>query len=309
LPVDMTVIFDPELVVPAEANKLSLEFWARLGDWICDPRPRLGQDTLEGLNQLISNPLDVQGMPRAEFWKIVSQLASRGYAREDDSRLICEKHLREDYRYVFGGARNVELLVTDVTAVGPGPGVVLATDQQSWPLESPLRNCTGCGAQRIYLLKSPNADYAQASRSEFLRSRPSNAAAIQDLAFQLFPNVTFSDSAWTRLNTLTGDPREIVKNLVLHLGVLNDHASATWEAANNTNQRQQHLRSHGVEASPESPQTHKSTKAMRERTFDFGGRAVVCEWHTKLKPHLDRVYFAVAGNRVYVGAIVDHLAT
>jgi hypothetical protein len=44
------------------------------------------------------------------------------------------------------------------------------------------------------------------------------------------------------------------------------------------------------------------------------GTSVFCEWHIKLRPHMDRVHFAyeekyktVVDGRIIVGIFVDHL--
>ena len=124
-----------------------------------------------------------------------------------------------------------------------------------------------------------------------------------------FPNVVFSDVAWKSINSLQGARQDNVVPLSQHLGVLNDEASSIWSSNTNTADRQQLLASRGVTASPESPRTHKTSKAMLKRKFKFDGQAVLCEWHTKLRPDINRVYFAVDGPQVLVGSIIDRLPT
>jgi hypothetical protein len=52
----------------------------------------------------------------------------------------------------------------------------------------------------------------------------------------------------------------------------------------------------------------------RQREVIIQGVSVSCEWHVKLRPHIDRVHFAyeekyktVAGGRIIVGIFIDHL--
>jgi hypothetical protein len=70
----------------------------------------------------------------------------------------------------------------------------------------------------------------------------------------------------------------------------------------------------GFEISPDSPNTHKNQKAMRERDVIIGGTRLRCEWHVKLKPQIDRIHFhfgdaKVSDNRIIVGILTDHLTT
>ncbi|GHS94350.1 hypothetical protein AGMMS50276_06800 [Synergistales bacterium] len=52
----------------------------------------------------------------------------------------------------------------------------------------------------------------------------------------------------------------------------------------------------------------------RQREILAKGKSVVCEWHIKLRPHIDRVHFAyeekyknIAGGKIIVGIFVRHL--
>jgi hypothetical protein len=70
----------------------------------------------------------------------------------------------------------------------------------------------------------------------------------------------------------------------------------------------------GFEISPESPNTHKNQKAMRQRDIVIGGIRLRCEWHLKLKPNIDRIHFhfgdaEISDNRIIIGILCDHLTT
>ena len=89
-----------------------------------------------------------------------------------------------------------------------------------------------------------------------------------------------------------------------HLSVLNDHARNVIGNATATKE----LRARGVDASPENGNTKGDRAAMRERTVLVGTREVVCGWHTKIRPHRDRIYFnATDLPFVVVGVFHAHL--
>ena len=68
----------------------------------------------------------------------------------------------------------------------------------------------------------------------------------------------------------------------------------------------------GFEISPESPKTHKNRAAMARREVVIDGIAIVCEWHLKMSPQIDRIHFhfgdhRIGGGRTIVGIFCDHL--
>lgn len=93
-----------------------------------------------------------------------------------------------------------------------------------------------------------------------------------------------------------------------HLAVLNDHARAILETAEPAGAKEGRFGSHGIDASGESPLTRADGVAMRQREVNVAGRVVVCDWHTKIRRHIDRIYFnATSSDRVVVGIFHDHL--
>jgi hypothetical protein len=64
-----------------------------------------------------------------------------------------------------------------------------------------------------------------------------------------------------------------------------------------------------------SQETSKTMKTYgRQREVVVGGMRVLCEWHVKLRPHIDRIHFAyeekyktAVGGRIIVGIFTDHL--
>ena len=145
----------------------------------------------------------------------------------------------------------------------------------------------------------------------FFRDVPEVEALGEDAYFEnaafAFPNVHF-----TRERTHFGhfDERyETIRcKVTAHLAVLNDYARAILETPDPADAKQARFGSYGINASTESAQTKANRKAMRQREVSVAGLVVVCDWHTKLRPHIDRIYFnATASDRVVVGSFRDHL--
>jgi hypothetical protein len=75
---------------------------------------------------------------------------------------------------------------------------------------------------------------------------------------------------------------------------------------------QQFSASSSFSISPESPQTHRDLKAMRERDVIFGKVTVRCEWHLKIQPDRDRIHFhfgvaGTGGGKILIGKLCYHL--
>ncbi|GAA2540725.1 hypothetical protein GCM10009860_21900 [Microbacterium mitrae] len=145
--------------------------------------------------------------------------------------------------------------------------------------------------------------------------------AMKEHASSMFPVLTFHPSAWSRANSLRGSADEVVPGLMQHLGALNDEVLEIWASETETTARQSALGSLGIAASPENSNTRRNAAAMAERTFQFGDQSVRCEWHTKLRPNINRIHFAVGQkaveiggeqrtvDTVFIGIITDHLGT
>jgi hypothetical protein len=102
------------------------------------------------------------------------------------------------------------------------------------------------------------------------------------------------------------------------LSYLNDRFyDALREYGNQPDQieRDFNARSHGLGGiSRETTKTMQVRGGQREITVQ--GKSVLCEWHVKLRPHIDRIHFAyeekykdIAGGRIIVGIFVSHLDT
>lgn len=302
-------LLDPEFVVPSDASKLDATFWERMLGRAMDRTPKLGPATLEALVQLTLAPPPATAVAQHDFWRILTQYMSRGFVATTDSRSICETHLVQQYRPVLGDPENLQRLLKDSAATGRVAPLALVTPPEAWRSDS--SNCAACQQSRIVRTSTTadlsDVEVARAWRTEFLSESSHTFVGLRGGATEMFPRIHFHPGAWNRLSSLEGDEAENVPKLVHHLGVLNDHALNIWRNHTEPVDRQAVLGGLNVTASPEGSNTRGSAKKMRERDFTFGGKIVRCEWHTKLRPNVNRVHFAVENDQLYVGTIVDHL--
>lgn len=300
-------LMDPELVVPSPEAARSRKFWLRMNEWANRPEFRLGPATLRALYDLINNPNPRWPLPHGELQQILRKLAARGFVPSNDERVLCERHLSSDYSPEDGEANNYLRLLRDLSVVDPKARVGLATIRKCWS-DKP-RPCEACEKSRISKVFELNSSGALAPvwRHSFLENCPGEFLKIKEFSSRLFPRLRFSKVAWDHLQTLTGDPREITQTLITHLGALNDLVIDIWSEEPTTHGRQRILKAHGVISSPENANTRSDRKAMKARRFFFGNEEVLCQWHTKLRPNTDRIYFSVGAEEVYIGSIIDHL--
>jgi hypothetical protein len=127
-----------------------------------------------------------------------------------------------------------------------------------------------------------------------------------------FPDLIFHPELSFR--RFDGSYLELRQLILLHLGALNDHflqEYRTLSASGRIGDIEAYFSAYGVGGlSRESVKTHKNAKAMRTREVEFDGELVMCEWHTKLKPFVDRIHFAFGDEfeeKILIGIFVDHL--
>jgi hypothetical protein len=90
--------------------------------------------------------------------------------------------------------------------------------------------------------------------------------------------------------------------------VLNDYAKGILSGQQPAHAKQRSLAVLGVDASGESAQTRADARAMAQREVNVDGRMILCDWHTKLRPHRDRIYFnATAVDQIVIGIFHEHL--
>jgi hypothetical protein len=100
------------------------------------------------------------------------------------------------------------------------------------------------------------------------------------------------------------------------LSYLNDRFhEALRECANRPDKIEQDFTTHTHGLGGISRETAKTMQIYgRQREVSMQGKSVSCEWHVKLRPHIDRIHFAyeekyknVAGGRIIVGVFASHL--
>ena len=304
---------DPEIVIPSEAGASDLRFWSRMSAWSTDPEPRLGPATMVALLEVISSPPTVRGLAQRDFWKLVQTFAVRAFVGRSEPRRACESHALSARMDVWGANDNEARLRADLEAAGEEAVLTFCTDEQSWPNTNDPR-CASCISDPVFLRHAPNPDPevdhfqgGPARRFQFRQEAVKDVTRLGANSASMFPAIEFAPAAWSRVSSLQGGQADICEALIEHLGVLNDYAARIWSTEPTTEGRQSALASLGVSASPESPQIHRNSAAMSRRRIAFESGIVTCEWHTKLRPNVNRIYFEIADEKIRVGAIVDHL--
>lgn len=145
----------------------------------------------------------------------------------------------------------------------------------------------------------------------FFRDVPETEDLDEDGYFEnapfAFPNLHFVRDR-TRFNNFEERYETVRPRVTAHLAVLNDHAKAILCLPDGPAAKIGMFGSHGVEASGESPKTRHDQDAMNQRDVHVDGEVVVCNWHTKIRRHLDRIYFnATSHDRVIIGVFHRHL--
>jgi hypothetical protein len=126
-------------------------------------------------------------------------------------------------------------------------------------------------------------------------------------AQRAFPRIQFFRER-TRFGAFDEEYRTIRLKVGHHFAVLNDHAADIFKRKLEPREIQAELGARGVEASGESPNTKADARAMRQRKICFDGGEITLDWHTKVRSHLDRIYFsATAKPYVIVGVFHKHL--
>lgn len=301
-------LLDPELIIPSQDSVGRLSFWKRLNERADDKDPRVGPATMLALHALMSDLPRVNGLPAGDMWAILGKFVNRGYAARQSERSLCREHFPAVYKPFLGSDANVLSLISDAAAVGADTVIALSTVDECWSEPS---GCAACQAGSFYKLTGnipSRQDLADAWRRSVLMEFAEDFVALEEHARRMFPNLIFADRAWADINTLKGSPHDVFHALMLHLSVLNDHAQHIWRTFTETNDREAALGSLGAAASPESPKTRRNSAAMKERDFVFNGSTIRCEWHTKIRPDVNRIHFFVTDESVYVGTMIDHLS-
>ena len=130
-----------------------------------------------------------------------------------------------------------------------------------------------------------------------------------------FPDLFFKPDIHKEFRKLRQTYKEARPSIVHHLSILNDHFSQVFDRHKGASDPiKREMSSHQISVSPESPKTHKNRAAMKKRKIVIDTESIICEWHTKLTPTFDRIYFhpgtpKLAQKKVIIGIIHEHLPT
>jgi hypothetical protein len=133
-----------------------------------------------------------------------------------------------------------------------------------------------------------------------------------DLAAHAFPNLYFVEGLWGGLRDLEGGFIATRLALIRHLSVLSDHGATAFASGKHLDIQRAFL-PHGIDIAPENSATMADRDCRAARTRRVGGRDVVCEWHTKIEGHRNRIHVHApvpeSGEKLIVGVIHRHLPT
>lgn len=230
---------------------------------------------------------------------------------------LCSSSLIQVDEFIVNGAtfRGYTLSYTFQCSLKPSAvcclGFMNASRPQGW---IPLRRSRDCLDSHLYFASKPMqwSDYHR----HRIEHEDLNADDFIAAAADAFPNLHLLPILSSQFRKFSINYTQIRPDVVDHLACLNDHFSESFErnhgqpasVAAEMNAR------YGINMSPESPNTHKNKKAVAARTVVINGVSIICDWHTKIKPDIDRIHFRpgnpkVANGRIIIGIFADHLTT
>jgi len=295
---DIGGMLDPELFVPKDSNRDSIEFWARLLPWVNATFFRVGPAAYEKLADICGVPPGVSGIPKPDLWRIIGTLSARPFVGDQTgSRDLSGL---DSYEPFWGDVDNKTQLIADLGKHPDSFGVVIGTDVHVWA--NGLQSWAN-----THLAFEPSSDLDEARLASWLFSGAGTLKELEDRAAELFPRLVIHGAAWSHVDKMQLDPAMRLEVLARALAVLNAHASSIFDQYDSPRDRQSAFGSRGLNVAPENGNVHADAAAMRRRRFVFDDVPVTCEWHVRLQRHTDRIYFSVDGDRVHVGDMTDHL--
>lgn len=137
-----------------------------------------------------------------------------------------------------------------------------------------------------------------------------DTAEFADIAPSAFPELAFVPNVFRGLRDLSRPFHDCRQEVVRHFSVLSDHGAAAF-AEPGARLIGAAFQTHGVDCSPETPETMADARLRRLRVRRFRDEDLVFEWHTKIRGDRDRIHIhrgkPGSGNRVIVGIICRHL--
>jgi hypothetical protein len=308
----ISFLLDPELANPSLSSITNSSYWLRLAKAARLGQIKVGPELYCAILSVREQIFVAENFDkRLDALRVLGQFASRK-ASSRTERKLCLEHVHTAYTPFMGEEQNGQILSNDLSNCAADL-TVLATVGECWAGDRDS-NCEDCEIDSVgYALLSGDSwdldSVAMALMRRYLGSGLGQIEYLRPNAQVAFPRLDFSETALKELRQVVGGKAEIWRKTLQHLGQLNDHAPEIWCNFPDARDKMARLSAIGVTASPESANTKKNSKAFRTRTFEFGGRDVVCEWHTKLEASRGRVHFSVQGGRVCIGTITKHLPT
>lgn len=145
----------------------------------------------------------------------------------------------------------------------------------------------------------------------FIEETTERPAEMKEMAASAFPALDFVEGAFNGIKDMSNPYHVLVRDLVHHLSVLSDHGERIfllpWVRA------EAEFGALGVSISDENGKTKADSEARKQRTIIIDGTETIFWWHTKLKPHEDRIHVypdrITKGGRLLVGIFCRHLKT
>ena len=127
-----------------------------------------------------------------------------------------------------------------------------------------------------------------------------------EVAANAFPNLVFAPTVDFR--HFKGSYALRRTEVVHHLSLINDSFPELYKFEHGLSERIS-IRL-GIPVSIEGNNRNSET-LMRTRYVEFGGQAYRCEWHSKLEPHQNRIYFHIGDEgtdgKILIGIFHEHL--
>ncbi|MGP5928756.1 hypothetical protein [Corynebacterium glyciniphilum] len=233
------------------------------------------------------------------FWTFISRLSGLETSPEDPvSQSVAETVVK--YHSQKCESLNA-IVLDDLSGVDASALVGIPSADDWWELEGEEEAPSG-----LYFRSLENFSDFEFNRFAFEWAGVSDLKSIDLYRASLFSNIVFSDGWLKGASSLVGDRTALSRKIYKHLCVLNDVVFYSWDGVV-PEKRAAIAASQGVEMSPESPNTHKNSSAMRAHTYYSPVGDLSCEWHTKIDPAVNRIYFCWTPEFVFVGVLIDHL--
>jgi hypothetical protein len=167
----------------------------------------------------------------------------------------------------------------------------------------------GVGESMTDVWMISSIDDAPAYFRWFILKITSSPEEMGDIASDAFPKLNFVSGAFVGIKSMSKPYRDLVDDLVRHLGALSDHGhrifTGSWQYAS------AEFGSLGINLSDENGATKRNSTARRARTRVYSGGDLVFWWHSKLQPDRDRIHFypdkVARGGTIVIGIFCRHL--